>query len=151
MGALGNWLNDTFSIGATPGASDNPEVNNSPFSDAGVLQNYADAEAWDQYLKVLNASNEFNSSQATLAFERQKELRDTQVSSYMKQLKDNGINPILAVNSGYSGATAPSVSSAQAYTGTSPASHSAQVDTAVINSIASLIILAIELMTAVST
>ena len=57
----------------------------------------------------------------------------------MKQLKDAGINPILAVNSGFSGAAYPSSAMAQGYSGTAPYSNSSRVDAAIIRALGSAI------------
>ena len=65
-----------------------------------------------------------NDYREDLAFERTKNLRDTQYISTAKQLQDLGINPYVMLN-GLSGASAPSVSS-HAYSGYASSALSAK-------------------------
>lgn len=118
-------------------------VNNSPVGNsAGNAVNpdqYSDSESWDLYNQLINQSNEFNSAEAQKARDWNQMMRDTQVDSYMSQLKKNGINPLLAVQSGYAGASYPSSATGQAYSGTAPFSNSSRVEAALIRALGSVI------------
>lgn len=100
--------------------------------------NFSDEQSWDLYNQLVDKSNEFNSAEAQKVRDWNQFMRDTQVSSYMSQLKQNGINPLLAVQSGFAGASYPSSAVGQAYSGTAPFSNSSRVEAAVIRAVGSM-------------
>lgn len=108
-------------------------------SSAGLLGNFDDEASWENYLKVLQLSNDYNSAAMNANFAFNEHMRDTQISSFMNQLKEQGINPILAVSNGVSLPGYSSGSTAQAYSGTSPYSNSSRVDAAIIRAVGSII------------
>lgn len=108
-------------------------------SGAGGLGNFDDEASWNNYLKVLQMSNDYNSAAMNTNFAFNEHMRDTQIASFMNQLKEQGINPILAVSNGVSLPGYGSGSTAQAYSGTSPYSNSSRVDAAIIRAVGSVI------------
>lgn len=128
---LGSYNPDTNPYGNT--------VNSNQVADTNIGENYDDATSWNEYLKVLDASNQYNSAEAQKVRDWNEYMRDTQVQSYMKQLRDAGINPILAVQSGFAGASYPTSAQAQSYSGNAPYSNSARVESAIIRTVGSVL------------
>lgn len=124
-----------YDIVSANGQTENPTVD----TNAGGLGNYDDQASWNMYNKLVDISNAFNSAEAQKTRDWNQMMRDTQVSSYMKQLKENGINPILAVQSGFSGGAYPSSATGTAYSGSTPYSNSSKIDAAIINAIGSIV------------
>lgn len=128
-------LNMPTSKSSGVSGSNQPPID--PVSSAGVLGNYDDQSSWENYLQLINLSNSFNSAEAQKSRDWSEYMRDTQVQSYMNQLKDAGINPILAVSGGFNGDGYSSSAVASAYSGTSPYSNSSRVDAAIIRALGS--------------
>ena len=125
-----------------PGSLMLPQVDNSPVANNAnnvVPDQYSDSESWALYNQLVDSSNQYNSAEAQASRDWNKMMRDTQVSSYMNQLRENGINPILALQSGYSGASYPSSATGQAYSGTAPFSNSSRVEAALIRALGSVV------------
>lgn len=136
--SLGQSLYDTGLFGSN-GIVEPKDTFFNPVNNGQDVGNYDDAESWERYLQVLNQSNLYNSAEAEKLRDFNLMLRDTHISSIMKQLKENGINPIIAFNNG---ANLPGYSTsgqAQAYSGTSPYSNQSRIDAAIIRAVGSII------------
>lgn len=54
-------------------------------------------------------SQDFNAKQADIAYQRQKELRNTEYTDMVQSMRDAGLNPALLLSHGSGGASTPSV------------------------------------------
>lgn len=140
--SLANDLSDVIgSVAKDINSANIDNMFNMPVGDtnAGVLGNFDDESSWNRYLELVNMSNRYNSAEAHAARMENRFLRDSQITSILNQLRENGVNPILAFGHGVSTGSYPTSAQASSYAGSTPYSNSATIDSTIIKTIGELI------------